>query len=167
MNLRLEPWGAEDLDLLQRLHGDPAMMRYLGGAETPEKIASRHERYLRMPDGQAMLKVLDEAGEPLGLVGYWERDWRDQRVYETGWFVLPEHQGRGIATAAMPQAIDRARAEQRNRFMHAFPSIENPASNAISRKLGFELLEEGMEFEFPPGNMLRCNDWRLDLQADG
>jgi RimJ/RimL family protein N-acetyltransferase len=167
MNLRLEPWGAEDLDLLHRLHGDPAMMEHLGGAESPEKIVERHGRYLRMPEGQAMFKVLDETGERVGMVGYWERDWRGERVYETGWFVLPEFQGRGIATTAMAQAIDSARAEQRNRYMHAFPSVENPASNAISRKLGFTLLEEGMEFEFPPGNMLRCNDWRLDLEARG
>jgi RimJ/RimL family protein N-acetyltransferase len=38
----------------------------------------------------------------------------------------------------------------------------NEASNAICRKLGFELLGEE-DFEYPPGNPIRCNDWRLDL----
>jgi RimJ/RimL family protein N-acetyltransferase len=49
--------------------------------------------------------------------------------------------------------------------MHAFPSVDNAPSNAICRKLGFELLEESLEFEYPKGNVLRCSDWRLDLPA--
>lgn len=52
----------------------------------------------------------------------------------------------------------------RHRFMHAFPSVENAPSNAICRKLGFALVEES-EFEYPPSNLMRCNDWRLDLSA--
>jgi RimJ/RimL family protein N-acetyltransferase len=46
--------------------------------------------------------------------------------------------------------------------MHAFPSVDNLPSNAICRKIGFTLQEE-VEFEYPPGNFMRCNDWRLDL----
>jgi RimJ/RimL family protein N-acetyltransferase len=167
VSVRLEAWGRDDLPLLQELHGDPAMMEHLGGAESPQKIAERHERYLRLPAGEQMFKIVDDAGEPLGLVGYWERDWRDQRVYETGWFVLPAFQGRGIAAAATSLAIALAAAERRNRFMHAFPSVTNPASNAICRKLGFELVEEDLEFEYPKGSLLRCNDWRLALFAGG
>jgi RimJ/RimL family protein N-acetyltransferase len=65
----------------------------------------------------------------------------------------------------MARAIELAQGERKHRFMHAFPNVENAASNAICRKLGFTLLEENLEFEFPPGNHLRCNDWRLDLFA--
>ena len=46
--------------------------------------------------------------------------------------------------------------------MHAFPSVENAPSNAVCRRLGFELVEE-CESEYPPGTPMRCNDWRLDL----
>ena len=49
--------------------------------------------------------------------------------------------------------------------MYAFPSVDNPPSNAICRKLGFTLLE-AQGFEYPPGNRMRCNVWRLDLFAD-
>jgi RimJ/RimL family protein N-acetyltransferase len=76
--------------------------------------------------------------------------------------VLPEHQGRGIASGATALVLDHARAGGRRRFVHAFPSTDNPASNAICRKLGFTLLEV-REFEFPPGSTMRCNDWRFDL----
>ena len=78
--------------------------------------------------------------------------------------VVPEFQGRGIAVAATAQAIELARADDKHRFMHAFPNVENAPSNAICRKLGFELLE-ACEFEFPKGHVMMCNDWRLDLRA--
>jgi hypothetical protein len=49
-------------------------------------------------------------------------------------------------------------------FMHAFPNVDNSPSNAICRKLGFELVER-CEFEFPKGNLMTCNDWRLNLHT--
>jgi RimJ/RimL family protein N-acetyltransferase len=78
--------------------------------------------------------------------------------------VLPAFQGRGIAGMATGQAIAAARSEQKHRFLHAFPSVDNAPSNAICRKLGFTLLEE-VEFEYPKGSFMQCNDWRLDLFA--
>ena len=167
--VRLEPWGEGDLPLLRRLMGDPAMTEHLGGPESEEKLTERQGRYERIGGTGTgrMFKIVDEAsGEAAGSVGYWEKDWRDQQVYETGWMVLPAFQGRGIAVAATAEVITLARAEQRHGYLHAFPSVENAASNAICRKLGFELLEE-CDFEFPPGHHMRCNDWRLDLFAAG
>ena len=167
--VRLEPWGEGDLPLLRRIMGDPAMTEHLGGPESEEKLVERQGGYERIGGTGTgrMFKIVDETtGEPAGSVGYWEKDWRDTTVYETGWSVLPEFQGGGIAAEATGRAIVAARAERKHRFLHAFPSVENAPSNAICRKLGFELVEE-CEFEFPPGNQLRCNDWRLDLFAPG
>jgi RimJ/RimL family protein N-acetyltransferase len=162
--VRIDPWGAGDLPLLRKLMGDPAMTEHLGGPESEEKIAERHTRYLR-PESR-MFRIVDEAtGGAAGSVGYWERDWRGGRVFEIGWSVLPEFQGRGIAGAATALAIAAAAAERAHRYLHAFPSVDNPPSNAICRKLGFTLLEE-REFEYPPGSFMRCNDWRLDLHAE-
>src|SRR5713226_2117742 len=99
----LLPWGAGDLPLLRKLLGDPALMAHLGGPESQEKIAERQIRYERLPESGKgrMFKIVDTAtGEALGQVGYWERDWHGQQVYETGWFVLAAYQGRGIATLA-------------------------------------------------------------------
>jgi RimJ/RimL family protein N-acetyltransferase len=159
--VRLEPWGKNDLPLLEQLLGDPQMMEHLGGPESPEKIAERQARYER--EDSKMFKVVDEAtGEAVGSVGYWERPWRDGEVYETGWSVLPAFQGRGIAAAATSLVIDLARSERKHRYLHAFPSVENAPSNAICRKLGFTLLED-VEFEYPKGSFMRCNDWRFDL----
>lgn len=163
MNIHLEPWSEEDLPLLQALLGDPEMTRDLGCPETPEQIRQRHQRYLKLPETDHMFKIMaTDASKAVGSIGYWEKTWRSQQVYEMGWQVLPEFQGRGIATQAGELVIDQARAERRYQFMHAFPSIRNAASNAICRKLGFSLIEV-CDFEYPPGNPMRCNDWRLIL----
>ena len=165
---RIEPWGEGDLPLLHRLLGDPAMTEHLGGPETPEKIEERHGRYLQGETGSVeMFKVVDEEGTPVGSVGYWERDEADEKVYETGWMVLPEFQGRGIATRATELVIERVRAEGRHRWLYAYPGVENHPSNAICRKLGFELVRVE-EYEYPKGSgtIMRCNDWRLALFAE-
>ena len=55
-----------------------------------------------------------------------------------------------------------ARADGRHRYLHAYPKVAHAASNAICRKAGFTLLGE-VDFEYPKGVPIRCNDWRYDL----
>ncbi len=100
----------------------------------------------------------------MGKIGYWKKNWRDQLVYEMGWMVLPAYHGRGIATGAGQAVVEMLQKEKRFPFIHAFPSVSNPASNAICRKLGFTLLEE-CQFEYPPGHSMTVNDWQLDLSG--
>nr|WP_109589372.1 GNAT family protein [Actinoplanes xinjiangensis] len=83
-------------------------------------------------------------------------------VYELGWKVLPEFQGRGLAGRALARTLAHAAAQDRIRWGHAFPRVDNAASNALCRRSGFALRGE-VDFEFPPGNPLRCHDWRRDL----
>jgi RimJ/RimL family protein N-acetyltransferase len=85
-------------------------------------------------------------------------------VYETGWAVLSEFQGRGIAAAATELVIEAARSEGRNRYLYAYPAVDNGASNAICRKAGFKL-QEKCDFEYPRGSgtLIRANSWRYDL----
>ncbi|NEN85514.1 GNAT family N-acetyltransferase [Paenibacillus elgii] len=164
--VRIEPWAEADLDLLYRLN-TPEMLEHLGGPETEEQLLARHKRYVeieRKGTGRMFGILLLPSLEAVGNIGYWERSWQGETVYETGWGVLPAYQGKGIATIAAAAAIASARAERKHRYMHAFPSVDNPASNAICRKLGFQFVAES-SFEYPPGSIMRCNDWRLDLDA--
>jgi RimJ/RimL family protein N-acetyltransferase len=161
----LEGWGSGDLTLLERLMGDPRMTEHLGGPESPQELRGRQARYERLAGGDRMFKILDlESGAGVGSVGFWTKEWRGEQVYETGWMVVPEFQGRGIAAAATAQAIELARSAGQHRFLHAFPNVDNAPSNAICRRLGFELLG-ACEFEFPKGHLMTCNDWRVDLRA--
>jgi RimJ/RimL family protein N-acetyltransferase len=163
VNIRL--WSDLDFPLLQRLMGDPAMTEHLGGPETPDQLRERHTRYLNISQsdkGSMFVIVVGRDKVPVGSVGYWERDWQGQMVWETGWSVLPEFQGQGIATRAMIALLVWVRTVGKHQFIHAFPSVDNPPSNTICRKVGFTLLGES-KFEYPPGNWLSCNDWQLDL----
>jgi RimJ/RimL family protein N-acetyltransferase len=165
--LRIEPWAESDLDLLRRLNS-PEMTAFLGGPEIDEQVLARHSRYVRgrgNGTGEMFRIILLPDGEAVGSIGYWEHDWQDATVYETGWSILPDYQGRGIATEAVRLVVERARAERKHGSLHAFPSIDNAASNVVCRKAGFTLVET-CDFEYPPGNLMRCNDWRLDFAAD-
>jgi RimJ/RimL family protein N-acetyltransferase len=164
VEITLQPWADEDLELLRRLN-TPEVWAHLGGPETEEKVLERHERYLKVGgpgEGTMFTVVLRPEGVKAGSIGYWEREWQGETVYETGWNVLPEHQGRGIATAAAKALIEHVRAEGRHRQLHAYPSVDHPASNAICRKAGFTLVGD-YDFEFPKGVFMRSNDWRYDL----
>jgi RimJ/RimL family protein N-acetyltransferase len=166
LEVDIRPWAEGDLRLLERLMGDPAMTAHIGGPETAEKIRERHGRYLapgRPGTGAMFVIVVGPERSAAGSVGYWRREWRGRHVWETGWSVLPEFQGRGVATKATAAVVLRARADGTHRFIHAFPSVANGASNAICRTLGFVLQGE-VDFEYPKGAFMRCNDWRLDLR---
>jgi RimJ/RimL family protein N-acetyltransferase len=159
--VRLERWSAADHDLLTALTGDEAQMAHVGGAESPAKIAERQARYVVDP-GQ--FRIVEPGGAGAGWVGFWTREWRGETVYEIGWSVLPAFQGRGYATAATALAVEQARRAGEAAAIHAFPGVENAPSNAVCRRVGFELVEADMAFEYPPGTMMVCNDWRLALR---
>ncbi len=169
--VRLRPWEENDLPLLERLMGDPAVMAYLGGAETKAQTRARHDRYLkrRQTGSGCMFAILiDTGGTPdtpdtaVGFIGCWDKDWHGQTVWEMVWSVLPEFQGRGIGTRAIAAVVKYACAERRHQFMHALTVVNNGPSNAICRKSGFRLQGE-YEMEYPPGHFMRWNDWSLDL----
>ncbi|WP_344914943.1 GNAT family N-acetyltransferase [Streptosporangium oxazolinicum] len=165
--VRLDPWAETDFDLLRRINA-PEMTEHLGGPETEEKLLERHRRYVDIVGkgtGRMFSIVLLPDLQQVGSIGYWERVWHDETVYETGWGVLPEFQGRGIAAEAAVAVIALARAERTHRYVHAYPSVGNPASNAICRKAGFQFVAE-FDGEYPPGNAIRCNDWRVDLTTE-
>lgn len=163
--VELAPWSDDDLPLLVRLNA-PEMTEHLGGPETTAQVEARHRRYLAAASSDTVhvyKVVLLPEGAPVGGVNFWEREWRGETVYEMGWGVLPEFQGRGIASSAVDRAIALARADGRCDQLHAFPSIHNAPSNGICRRLGFELLGE-VDFEYPKGSWMRCNDWRIRLR---
>ncbi|MER7754056.1 GNAT family N-acetyltransferase [Kitasatospora sp. NPDC097643] len=161
----IEPWTDADLALLRRVN-TPEMKKHVGGPETEEQLLVRHRRYLDfVPSGLGcMYRIVLPSGESVGTVGYGTRTWEGETVHEMGWNVLPPYQGRGIAVAATRAAVAAARREAAHQYLYAFPSVDNPASNAVCEKAGFTLLGE-TDFEFPPGRFMRSHNWRVDLRA--
>ncbi|MEW2381422.1 GNAT family N-acetyltransferase [Micromonospora sp. NPDC047707] len=161
--MRIIPWQADDLDLLRQLNA-PEIRRHTGGPETDEQVVARNARYAGFgaTGGGCMYTIALPDGTKVGSVGYWEREWRGEQVYEMGWAVLSAYQGRGLASAAVRAVLDVARARRTRRHAHAYPSVDNPASNAVCRRAGFVLIG-ATDFEYPPGHTMRVNDWRADL----
>jgi RimJ/RimL family protein N-acetyltransferase len=161
-SVSIEPWSAADRPLLDALLGVPEMMEYLGGPESKDKLDERQARYVNNP--RSLRIVVD--GEGVGWLGYWDHEEADGSLaWETGWSVRREYQGRGIATAAMRLAFEQMRHDGNRRYVHATTTVDNAPSNALCRKLGFELVGP-IDYEYPPGNAVHGNDWRFDLKAD-
>jgi RimJ/RimL family protein N-acetyltransferase len=158
--VRLERWSDADAALLAELNGDPEQMAHVGGAESPEKIAERQERYAADP---RQFVVVDEQDRRTGWVGFWEREWREETVFEIGWSIARPFQGRGLATKGTIAALEQAKAQGTIVAVHAFPGVENEPSNRVCASAGFELVQARLAFEYPPGHTMRCNDWRFTL----
>ena len=163
-DVELHPWSADDLDLLRRAN-TPELMDQLGGVETDEQVMARHGRYLRLRSegtGHQFRIAIPGHPEGVGIVGYWQREHDGDLALEAGWSVEAEYRGRGIAPAAVLAMLDLARAAGETLPVHAYPRVDNPASNAVCRKAGFTLLREA-DFEVTPGNVLHTNDWVVEL----
>ncbi len=165
ISVEIRPWSDEDLAVLLRIFSDAHTMEFLGQVETAEQIRHRHERYLSGNNGLLHMFVILAGPEKqgAGLVGFWEHESNGDLMYETGWAVLPEFQGRGIATQAALLAADLARHEHRYRCLHAYAAVANDASNAVCRKAGFVLQGQVDITDSQQAPPMRYNDWMIDL----
>jgi RimJ/RimL family protein N-acetyltransferase len=88
-----------DFSLTEALETDPEVMRHLGGPIARERLPALHRR--RLADPWWFKIVLEPDGPGVGTIGVWETRHGEETLHETGWMVLPAHQGRGIASAAL------------------------------------------------------------------
>jgi RimJ/RimL family protein N-acetyltransferase len=163
--MELRPLTAGDADVYERIYTEPVMWAELGGVREQD-MAEKLERDVRLveEDRHWVLVIVTDEGEPAGTVAVWDHEWNGETIDEIGWMVLPEFQGRGLASWAVGAALERARAEDRWPVLHAFPGVTNGPSNAICRKAGFTLVE-AIAYEFR-GNVLHTNHWVLDRRAE-
>ena len=149
----------EDEWLTVALETDPRVMAELGGPWTAEDAQAAHRRRIAgIEDGNWWFTVVPEPGAaPIGTIGVWPSEIDGRPVSETGWMILPEHQGKGHASEALRLLLDRARADPKWGDIHACPGATNGASNALCRKAGFEQLES-LEVEYA-GRPLQVNHW--------
>ncbi|MEV2237140.1 GNAT family N-acetyltransferase [Micromonospora sp. NPDC049891] len=152
----LEP---ADLDAYVRMRGDPVMMSELGGPQPRERIAGELTRDLEtVREDSAWIKMIvpGDCPQVAGTVTLYPHG----GISEIGWMVLPEFQGRGLASRAVRTLLDLARADGRWGLIHAFPSTTNAASNAICRSAGFSLV--GQEETAFAGRIFQTSHWVFD-----
>jgi len=156
----------DDLWLWKRLRCDPAMMEHLGGPLPCDGIEDKLRRDVEAAHSgrEWNFKIMDsdDHDQAAGHVCIWNSSFRSEALAEIGWMVLPEYQGKGLATRAARVLLDRAGDEGRWGVVHAFPAVSNAASNAICSRLGFTMVEE-VDLDWA-GRALRCRHWLIDLR---
>jgi RimJ/RimL family protein N-acetyltransferase len=166
--MELRDISMDDLPLYERSLTDPDMTAELGGPRSREGLSEKLRGIVDdIKKGTVWFSVIvpdGEAGEGAGHVCIWDHEWNGEPISEIGWMVLPEFQGRGLATEAVRSLLRKARSENRWDVIHAFPAVTNAPSNAICRKTGFSKIEEVDIVSW--GGRLRCNHWRIDLRSD-
>lgn len=165
--MRLRDVEPGDVSTYVRMRCDPVMMAELGGPLPREGIEEKVARDVRSAAAdEAWIKMIvpgDAAPEAVaGTVVLWSHDDEDtgEPVSETGWMVLPEFQGRGIAKQAVRMLLELARDDGRWGLVHAYPATTNGPSNGICRSLGFRLAGE-RDVTFA-GRVLRSNHWVIN-----
>ena len=99
-------------------------------------------------------------------MGYWETEWRGERSMR--WAGACSCHSRERASRARGLRRPSRRRERRGSIGTCTRSHWSriAVERGLCRTLGFTLVEE-CDGEYPPGNPVRCNDWRLDLFASG
>jgi len=145
--------------LTEALETDPQVMAELGGPHPVERAQATHRRRVEgLETGNWWFVIVPQPGaKPVGAIGIWPSEWAGEPISETGWMVLPEHQGKGFASSALAMLLDLATQDGRWGDIYAFPGTTNAPSNALCRKFGFELLDE-VEANYAD-RKLRCNRW--------
>jgi ribosomal-protein-alanine N-acetyltransferase len=99
--LVLQRFRADDLDLLDRIHSDPVVMKHMGGAQTREKSAETlRERmldYYPQHPGLGIWKTIERSsGECIGF--HVLNNIRGATHIQVGYCLLKKFWGRGYAT---------------------------------------------------------------------
>lgn len=130
----------EDLDAFARARNDPDVRLPLA-LELPsnrDALEEYYEETISAEEGVHLLACVD--GEPVGAVMLLEAD-QSSGTGDLAYWILPEFQGEGYATAALGLLMEYAFEELRLHRLQADVLATNDASRGLLESLGFA--EEG------------------------
>jgi RimJ/RimL family protein N-acetyltransferase len=159
--MELRPLTLDDLAFYERIYTDQRMWAELGGVVEQDMTAKLERDVASVEaDRHWVLVIVVGDGTVAGTVSLWDHEWQGETIDEIGWMVVPEHQGRGLASAGVAEALRRADEAARWQLLHAFPATTNAPSNALCRKHGFAL-REPLDYTYR-GRTLHVNHWVRD-----
>lgn len=132
-----------DLGLLQKLFGDPAMTKFLGGPYRSESIQKRLQTWeIRWKEGTALCGIVEERqkGMHIGSAGIHPSTVPDQPGAEISYMILPEYQRRGYATEIAHALINYAFQIMKLDRLLITGNPDNEPSQKIAQRLGFQCL---------------------------
>jgi RimJ/RimL family protein N-acetyltransferase len=151
--LLLRRWRASDREPFARLNGDPVVMEFFTGPQSPEVSAQMIEAFEHEFDAEGYgLWAVEVPGElPLaGFVGLMRvgADLPFAPAVEVGWRLTPQAWGRSIAfeaaTAALRFGFERAGVEQ----VVSYTAAANVRSRRLMERLGMRR-DPAEDFEHP------------------
>jgi RimJ/RimL family protein N-acetyltransferase len=124
-----------DVDALVAILVDVAGEGRWIGTEAPVDVEGRRERMVREVEGDDTIVLVAEAGgEPVGQLGLHLARYG---VADLGMVVAPNWRGRGVGTALMAEAVERARAAGAHKIaLQVWP--HNAAAIALYERFGFQ-----------------------------
>jgi len=169
VQVRLRDVEPGDVGAYVRMRCDPVMMAELGGPLPRDGMAAKVARDVQQAaDDTAWIKMIIPEGSAPGVVAgtvtLWSHQDNGTAMSEIGWMVMPEFQGRGLASTAVRILLALAREQDRWGLVHAFPAITNVPSNAVCRSAGFTFAGE-QETAFA-GRTFRTNHWVINPATD-
>ena len=139
--LRLSPWMETDRDLVRGLYADPLASRDFGRTLQPDEADKTFEKYLAaFPSiGFTRWKLTLKDGRFIGTTGVMRViDHQALGTHdEIGWRLLPDYWGQGYATEAARVAQADAHRRCRLRDIITYTAPDNPASEAVMKRLGY------------------------------
>ena len=168
--LRLRDWREEDREAFYAIMNKPAVMRYLGGVQTPVQWGEAHQRMLgfQRDFGHTFWIIEDKkSGEIQGFCGLKRvnapgaGELTDQ--HEIGWRLRESAWGQGIAKEAAIASLDLAFDRFAAPHVVAMTVPDNVASQGLMERLGMARRAD-LDFEdtrFGP-ELNPALIWRID-----
>lgn len=151
--LRLRPFDAADVATVATLHGNTAVMRFLGPPEpSVEKALATIEdvqnQYKKQGIGRLMVDIKDSQ-TPIGWSFLKRRLSPEADVIDVGHRFLPDYWGQGFAFEAAYASVWMAFNVLKLPLLTACADVDNAASQRILEKLGFSIQAETVLFDRP------------------
>ncbi|SDC06386.1 Protein N-acetyltransferase, RimJ/RimL family [Terribacillus halophilus] len=138
--LFIRPYMTEDLPFLESLVSDPRVVRYIGNGKPRTKEGARLFFNWNLSHQPLGLQVLieKETGKPIGHAGLVPQEVDGVMELEIGYWIAPNHWGKGFATEAAAAFKDIASTLGSKRVI-ALIYPDNTASCKVAEKLGMQV----------------------------
>lgn len=161
--LLLRPMGLQDLDDFLELHGEPAIIEFLGPA-TPDGARQRLEFCERMwqERGHDLMAVFERSsGRFVGRIGL--RYWPQFDETESGWAIHRDAWGQGYASEGARAVIDWGFRTLPLPYITAMVRPDNSRSLAVARRLGMRPIRDDVLHGVPViVNAINRRQWGAD-----
>lgn len=158
--LLLQPHQPSDWQAFHRLAENPQVMRYITGGipfppERSRAFVERQHAHLAA-HGYCRWKItLPETGEYLGFCGAEHKVLDGETVPEIGWWIAPEHWGKGYASEAADAAFAQLWNTVRIARITSCAFPDNAPSIRIMQKIGLAFEKEFLELSPLSGESFR------------